>query len=99
MNRLKVALTLGNKPDFNEYAFKYFILSLNKFQNTYEFYFPYIQEIEIPDRLNYPEDWILVMDKMMTEKNLEFNYYIAIVRNELRNSLFAWPDLKGAVIT
>jgi hypothetical protein len=99
MNRLKVALIFGNKPDFNEYAFKYFVLSLNKFQSTYEFYFPHIQGIEIPERLNYPEDWIIEIDKTLSEKKINFNYYIAIVRNELKNSLFAWPDLNGAIIT
>jgi len=63
MNRLKVALILGNKPDFNEYALKYFILSLNKNQNTYEFYFPYIKKFELADGKEDPQNWINSLSK------------------------------------
>ncbi len=40
MPRLKVALIFVQTPNFSEDAFRYFILSLNNAQKTYEFFFP-----------------------------------------------------------
>jgi hypothetical protein len=40
MTRLKIIVVFGSKPNFDKDAFKYFFLSLNKLQNTYEFCFP-----------------------------------------------------------
>ena len=46
MARLKIAVIFGTIPNFDKYAFKYFILYVNKIQNTYEFFFP--------DVMSYP---------------------------------------------
>ena len=40
MAKLKIALIFGQIPNFDTEAFKYFILSLNKIQASYEFFFP-----------------------------------------------------------
>lgn len=44
MNRKVVSILLTSKPNYDEFAFKYFLLSLNKIQNYYEFIFPEIRE-------------------------------------------------------
>lgn len=41
MKRQTVAIIFGSKPDFNEEAFKYFVLQLNKLQSSFEFEFPF----------------------------------------------------------
>ena len=99
MNRLKVALVLGNKPDFNEYALKYFILSLNKNQNTYEFYFPYIKKFELADGKEDPQNWINSLRHTLLGTKANFDYYIIIIQNRLMKDYFAYPDKIGAVIT
>lgn len=40
MTRKIVAILLTSKPNYDEFAFKYFVLSLNKIQSYYEFMFP-----------------------------------------------------------
>ena len=40
MSKLKITIIFGNTPNFDENAFKYFILSINKIQSIYEFTFP-----------------------------------------------------------
>jgi hypothetical protein len=47
--RLRVAIIIGSKPNFDEYAFKYFILTLNRIQSTYEFVFPEIDSYYFND--------------------------------------------------
>lgn len=36
----KIAVIFGSSPDFDPFAFKYFVLSLNKIQSEFEFCFP-----------------------------------------------------------
>jgi hypothetical protein len=38
--RQRVAIVFGSEPQFDEWAFKYFLLQLNKLQSFYEFVFP-----------------------------------------------------------
>jgi hypothetical protein len=99
MNRLKIALLFGNKPNFNEYAFKYFILSLNKCQNTYEFYFPNIEKLELSKGKSDPNKWIESLNERLIKKRVEVDYFIIFIRNKLDKDLFAFPDEPGAVIT
>lgn len=40
MNRKIVSILLTSEPNYDEFAFKYFLLSLNRIQNHYEFLFP-----------------------------------------------------------
>ncbi len=49
MNRKTVSILLTSEPDYDEFAFKYFLLSLNKIQNCYEFIFPEIRDEVIRD--------------------------------------------------
>jgi len=50
VNRKTVSILLTSEPDYDEFAFKYFLLSLNKIQSYYEFVFP---DIGDPDINNY----------------------------------------------
>ena len=40
MGRISVAILLDAHPNFDHIAFKYYLLSANKMQNTFEFTFP-----------------------------------------------------------
>jgi hypothetical protein len=99
MVRLKIALLLGNKPNFNIYAFKYFILSLNKLQKTYEFSFPTLSEYYIPNAENEAKDCITIIKKAVEKNKVVSDYSIAIIRSSIRNDYFAWPEYDCAVIT
>ena len=48
MNRETVAILLTSTPNYDQYAFKYFVLSLNKIQSLYEFIFPEMHEYFFP---------------------------------------------------
>jgi hypothetical protein len=99
MTRLKIALIIGNKPNFNEYALKYFLLSLNKFQSTYEFYFPYIKKFELAENEEDPIILITRLNELPKDTLNEFDYYIIIIQNKLVNDYFAYPENMGAVVT
>ena len=96
MKRVKVALFFGNKVEFHNYAFKYFILSLNKFQNTYEFNFQNEKIVQNEERSN-PIKWISYLNDK--SKKLNSDYSIIFISNKLDKDYFAYPDKNGAVIT
>ena len=88
-NRKEIGIIFGSEPKFNSEAFKFFILSLNKVQNLFEFYFP--------DTKGFPFN-----DKYYTEKSLDnfhnnkiklFNqephHWIIILTNKIENNYFS----------
>jgi len=79
MNRLKVALILGNKPDFNEYALKYFILSLNKNQILTSFISLILRSLKLLlERRSSKLDNYFKSNLLGTKVN--FDYYIMIIQ-------------------
>ncbi len=99
MKRLKIALIFGNDPEFNIYAFKYFMLSVNKLQNTYEFFFSETEGNHIKNEENEAKKCIKVLNKVVEKESVKSDYTIAIIRSSIKHDYFAWPDKKCAVIT
>lgn len=98
MNRVKVSFFFANKVDFHNYAFKYFILSLNKFQNTYEFNFQN-EKIVLKEEKSNPTKWVTCLKDKTTDLKLVSDYNVVFVSNRLDNDYFAYPDEDVAVIT
>lgn len=99
MKRLKIAILFGTNPNFDKYAFKYFILHLNKIQKTYEFTFP--------DTREFPFEKGIIDFKTSHEKVNEFvlkneliaNHFITIITNSFNNNYFFNATEKTSVIT
>lgn len=99
MKRLKIALIFGNKPEFNIYAFKYFLLSVNQLQKSYEFFFPETQGNHIKEEENEAETCIQILNGVIDNEVVKADYTISIIRSSIKHDYFAWPDKRCAVIT
>ena len=99
--REKVAILLTSKPNFNEFALKYFFLSLNSIQSTYEFVFPEINTY-FYDEETYTDDDLLSSFKEV-RKRITFegqpNYFINIVQSRIEGNLFFVCQSNVAFIT
>lgn len=99
MTRIKIAIIFGTNPNFEKYAFKYFILYVNKIQKTYEFCFP--------DVSNYPFEKGIVNFKTSHEKVNDFvienkmtaDHYVTIITNSFDNNYFFNAEKKTSIIT
>jgi hypothetical protein len=45
MGKKRVMIFIASEPKYDEFAFKYFILNLNKIQDSFEFHFPISKEM------------------------------------------------------
>jgi hypothetical protein len=88
--RKKVAVLLTSKPNFDAFALKYFILSLNKIQSTYEFVFPEINT-SFYDKKYYTRD-SLFSSFSEVNKHIGFegkpDYFINIIKSRIEQNLF-----------
>jgi hypothetical protein len=104
MNRIKIAILFGTKPNFEVDAFKYFTLALNKIQKTYEFYFPDEEDFPITVINNKVDN-----NKCITEarsfvydrhtSNIVPNHAIFIVSKGFNNNYFHVRNGNISVIT
>lgn len=88
--REKVAILLTSKPNFNEFALKYFILSMNNIQSTYEFVFPEIGEYFYTEK-GYTRNFLFdSFTKVRAEVYLEGepDYTINIIQSHIEDNLF-----------
>jgi len=99
--REKVSILLTSQPNYDEYAFKYFILYLNKIQNYYEFSFPEIQETFFDDSY-YDADKLF---NLFGEKKSAINFggnpdfMINIITASFGEDLFSEPRENIVFIT
>lgn len=99
MKKIKIAIIFGTKPNFDKYAFKYFILYVNKIQSVYEFCFL--------DVTNFPfEKGVVDFDsshsrvaRFVEENKLIADHYIAIITNSFNNNFFFNAEKRTSVIT
>ena len=99
MTRLRVSIVFGNRPDFNKGAFKYFILSINKLQTTYEFFFPDVDSYPFPDKeVNY-NSATKMFDKYIRQHKILAAYNFAIITSSFNNNYFFDSGCNSAVIT
>lgn len=92
VNRKKVAMVFLNKPDFDEVAFKFLILSLNKVQQCFEFEFLDIEKYP----LNEPTDTLLSdFATVVDEEELSADFFIGIVTYEIGENFFWLASVGG----
>ena len=99
MKRLKIAILFGTKPNFDKYAFKYFILYLNKIQKTYEFHFPDISKFpfesgEIDFKSSHEK-----VNSFIEKNNLKGDHFISIITNSFNNNYFFNAEKNTSIIT
>lgn len=85
MNKKSVSILLTSKPNYDEFAFKYFLLSLNQIQNYYEFIFP-----EVHNNYYIGERY---------DRDALFNLFEKKVRSEIQRYSETKPDYLINVIT
>jgi len=90
MSRQSVAILLTSKPNYDEFALKYFILNLNKIQNYYEFFFPEIHSYNYNGQY-YPTDLLFSsFENVKSTINFENqpDYLINIITSTIGENLF-----------
>jgi hypothetical protein len=99
MKSLKIGIIFGTKPNFNHEAFKYFILSVNKFQKTYEFFFPDVStfpfEMGIVDFQTSHE----TANTFIQNNRLTADHFITIITNSFNNNFFFNARQRTSIIT
>jgi len=90
MNRIKIAIIFGTEPNFEVYAFKYFILALNKNQKTYEFFFPDVEvyPIKVKEKRLDSDEWQNDAKAFINEKDIIAECFIFIVSKGFKNNYF-----------
>lgn len=97
-NRKKVAMVFLNQPDFDELAFKFLILNLNKVQQCFEFEFPDIEEYLSSEST---ETLLLDFARVIEEEELSADFFVGIATYEIGENFFWLASVGGncSVIT
>ena len=100
MDRLKIAILFGTKPNFESDALKYFILYLNKIQKTYEFFFPDVTDYPFKKRkkVNFETSHDTIKEYTQN-KELVADHFITIITNSFDNNYFFNAEQKTSIIT
>ena len=99
MARIKVSIVIENNANFDTYAFKYFILALNKIQTFYELFFPDIDPVHIYDKVCYFETANYVFKDFVQQSNIIADYHILIISKAFDNNYFFASDDDTAILT
>jgi hypothetical protein len=97
--RKEIAIIQGCKPNYNFEAFKFFILSLNKIQNQFEFYFPDTLGYPFDRKLYKKEDFYDFNDKKIEKIAHNPYYWIMILTEQIENNYFSCHLSKCAFIS
>lgn len=100
MDRLKIAILFGTEPNFESYAFKYFILHLNKIQTTYEFCFPDVAGFPFKSKgtVSFKESHKTVKE-FISKNKVVADHNVAIITNSFDNNHFLNAEQKTSIIT
>ena len=102
MERLKIAIIYGTKPNFDYDAFKYFILYVNQIQSAYEFFFPDNNSVVFTEKIKTDILFASSLDRVkeFTPSIDTFaDHYIVIVTNSFSNNYFFNASEKYSIIT
>ncbi|MCJ7763300.1 hypothetical protein MUP38_07615 [Candidatus Bathyarchaeota archaeon] len=89
IERKKVSILLLDEPNFEEVAFKYLVVSLNKIQSCFEFEFPEIDGYPFNKKEpQQTERSMLEFLKIVEENKLSADFFIGIIKEELGGNLF-----------
>jgi len=98
MKRETVSILFGSEPNFDEYALKYFLSSINKIQNQYEFIFP---DFKKPDpRFFYnkkyykPNELYKIFNKLQKKIDVQkpSDYKIIIITSQMGQNYFTYSN-------
>jgi len=91
MKREIVSILCTSKPNYEDLAFEYFILSLNKIQSNYEFVFPDIEKFLYPDK-SYEVDKLFETFEKKILQNMDWetkpDYIINIITSKIEDNFF-----------
>lgn len=97
--REQIAILFGSEPTFDIFAFKYFILNLNKIQNQFEFCFPDIPHRLFTNSAYSTEDlYTIYKDKYITKID-EYGLVIVIIKSRIWGNYFSCGNEDAQFIT
>lgn len=99
MSRLQISLVFGDIPNYNTDAFKYFILSLNKIQTSYEFFFPDLEYYPFKNETCEFTTANKIFEDFIEQNKVIADYHIVIITNNFDNNFFFNSCENSAVIT
>jgi len=96
LRRKKVSIVFLNEPDFEELAFRFLILNLNKIQKCFEFEFPDIEEYPFDEKDFAYEDTSALLDftDIIQKEEVDADYFIGIASCEIAENYF-WIASQG----
>jgi hypothetical protein len=99
MKRSKVAFVVAAKPEFNLLALKYFLLSLNKVQHSYEFTFP--DFVDAPSFEGHFTTEAILNDffQIVLKSGEKPDYWILITKASLEGNYFSVSTGNISIIT
>lgn len=99
MKRLKIIIVFGSKPNFDKDAFKYFFLSLNRLQNTYEFCFPDIEVYSFDEKITNFKNASKKFEDFVNNKTDKYDHLIGIITSRFDNNYFFNATDNSSIIT
>jgi len=99
MTRLKIIIVFGSKPNFDKDAFKYFFLSLNKLQNTYEFCFPDLEGFPFEEQVCVFETANQKIEAFVSSQPKDYAHIIGIITSRFNNNYFFNATENSSIIT
>lgn len=99
MGRLKIAIVFGQKPNYNTDAFKYFLLSINKVQQTYEFLFPDLESCVFPEQVCSYDSTNKIFQEYIQTNSIIADHCICIITHSFDNNFFFNSETDTSVIT
>lgn len=97
--KLKIALIFGNVPNYEKDAFKYFILELNKLQQTYEFSFPDLMSYPFENKTCTFKTANTAFEDFIHQNSITADYSIAINTCSFDNNYFFKAGDNSAILT
>jgi hypothetical protein len=99
MTRLKIIIVFGSKPNFDKDAFKYFFLSLNKLQNTYEFCFPDFDDYPFDEKITIFQSANQKLEDFVNNTTKNYDHLIGIITSRFDNNYFFNATEESSIIT
>ena len=99
MKRLKIVIVFGSVPNFDKDAFKYFLLSLNKLQNSYEFCFPDFDHYPFVEKVCVFSTANQKIEDFVNHKTKDYSHIIAIITGSFDNNYFFNATDNSSIIT
>lgn len=99
MKRLKVIIVFGSEPNFDKDAFMYFLLSLNKLQNSYEFSFPDFNNYPFREKIAIFKTANKKLEAVVKSQIKGYDHVIGIITCRFDNNYFFSSTVESSIIT